>query len=996
MEVRLLGPVEVVAEDGPVPLGGPRQRAVVAMLALATPAVVSTDRVVDGLWGEDPPDRPVPTLQVFVSKLRKALTAQGGAAFLESRPPGYRLVVDPLDTDVGRFADLTARARQAPDAGAALELLDEALALWRGAALADVREMPFADAEVVRLEELRLQAEEARVDLALRLGRHGELVATLEELVHQHPTRERFWGQLMTALYRGDRQADALAAYGRARDGLADELGIDPGEALRQLEVAVLRHDPSLDAPAADAVLIDPRSAPVPAPRAAARVPVPLDETIGRTEIVAGVVARIAGGTRVLSLTGVGGAGKSRVAMEAARVARDGDDLDDVVWLSVTEATDAHQLALELALTLGAPPREDPLDALHELDPGRRVLVVVDNLESLAEGATLVRDLAETSPALRVLATSRVALRIPGEHEERVPPLPVPTADAPPAEVAASPAVRLFMARAVAARPGFTLAGHEHDVAALARFLDGVPLALELAAARLRLMAPDRLLAALTSSLQLLTTGSSAVPERQRALTTTIQWSLERLDDADRLVCDRLALFERGFTVEALEAVCDDVPDVLESLAAIVDARLVRPVESRVEVRFVVLGTVRAYLRQRSHERPDLELRRDRLAVHLRERLAADDLDGPDGLLTLARYDDDAADLDAALDRAIELGDAAGAAATALASTEFWVASGRLVDGRRRVERVRALPGHDPVTAARLAAASTTLAYQLTDWALAAATGREALALAEAAGDAEAAARARCYLAGALAVSGDPAAGADLATAALAAAEDLGLATLQAVSLSMLAISRAIAGDLDGEREAYQRRLDVVRTRGDVARTADTLNTLAEIALDDADAGTAEAYAGESRRLTDGRLPLEERDALITLARAAAVREDCGGCAVHLADALVLADRTGQTLALAQCLRVGAALGVLAGDPATSVRLVAAAHVLSPSPSGTEEPVERDLAGWLERAREATGPEVAAREWTLGSALPTASVRALLDALVERVREPVSDRPSGS
>ncbi len=450
----MLGPVEVLADDGPVPLGGPRQRAVVAMLALAAPAVVSTDRVVDGLWGESPPDKPLPTLQVFVSKLRKNLAALGGAAFLESRPPGYRLVVDPLETDVGRFADLTARARGAGDAAAALALLDEALGLWRGAALADVREQPFAAAEVVRLEELRLQAEEARVDLALRLGRPDGLVATLEELVHQHPTRERFWAQLMTALYRSDRQADALAAYGRARDRLADELGIDPGEALRQLEVAVLRHDPSLDAPAADAVVLDPRSAPAPAPRGGPGAGAPRRDRSAAPSWWPRWSRGSPAAPACSASPALGGTGKSRVAIEAARVASASDDLDDVVWLPVTESTDAHQLALELALTLGAAPREDPLDALRELDPARRVLVVVDNLESLAEGPALVRSLAETSPALRVLATSRVALRIPGEHEEPVPPLPVPAADAPPAEVAASPAVRLFVARAAAARPG--------------------------------------------------------------------------------------------------------------------------------------------------------------------------------------------------------------------------------------------------------------------------------------------------------------------------------------------------------------------------------------------------------------------------------------------------------------------------------------------------------------------------------------------------------------
>ena len=207
--------------------------------------------MVDAIWGEEPPANPLPTLQVFVSKLRKAFASAGADGVLESRPPGYRLRIDPADTDVNRFEARIAGARAVRDSDpeAALGEYDAGLALWRGPLLSDLVDLPFVAAEAARLDELRLLAVEQRADVALALGRHAELVGELEELVRLHPTREVLWGHLMTALYRSDRQADALHAYGRAREQLAEELGIDPSQALRQLELAILQQDPSLAAP---------------------------------------------------------------------------------------------------------------------------------------------------------------------------------------------------------------------------------------------------------------------------------------------------------------------------------------------------------------------------------------------------------------------------------------------------------------------------------------------------------------------------------------------------------------------------------------------------------------------------------------------------------------------------------------------------------------------------------------------------------------------------
>jgi hypothetical protein len=311
--------------------------------------------------------------------------------------------------------------------------------------------------------------------------------------------------------------------------------------------------------------------------------------------------------------------------------------------------------------------------------------------------------------------------------------------------------------------------------------------------------------------------------------------------------------------------------------------------------------------------------------------------------------------------------------------TDLWIASGRLADGLRRTQRLLETRGLSSGQLAGLHLTAGKLAYHLTNWGLAAAELRAVLAIPDA--NSAVATAARCHLGAALVVTGATEEGAALAEDALDEAETFGSYPVAAIALSVLAIARAVAGDPDGERSFHERRLAVVSKRGDVARLADTLNTLAEIALDEADAATARAYASESVVIAGSALRLEARDATITLARAAAVDGDPATTAAHLRAAFKLADRTGQSLALAQCLRVGGCLAVLNGHPATAVRAFASAQEVSASPSGTDEPIEADLAARLAEARTALDEDGFRREWRLGRTLPVAAVRAQIEAL---------------
>ena len=767
------------------------------------------------------------------------------------------------------------------EAAAALGTTERALARWRGPVLAGVEDVPFARPHVERLTELRALLVEERFELMMQLGRHAEVIDELRAATRENPTRERLWGQLMTAFYREQRFQEALEVYADARAVLADELGIEPGEALQRIEAAILLEDPGRDPALGDNA----------APRAAARLPIPRTPTVGRDELVDRVDRTLReASTMLVTLTGMGGTGKTRVATVAAAHLRDATERE-VSFLEVTEADTAEDVVAAVTSVVGEP---DP-GAL----PGQFPLVVLDNVDGSAEGISAVRRLLDDLPTLELLVTSRVPLRVAGEQVLTIDPLDVPDPDASAAEVLANPAVVLFTRLAQQADPHLDLTGRERELAEVCRLLDGVPLALELAAARVRVVGIGGLRESLESGLELLRTTAPDVPERQRALASTIAWSYDRLDGGAQQLCRRLAVFEQAFTLEEAEAVAADLGDVIDGLTQVMDAGLVRTLVSRVRIGFVMPTTVHAFVRSNIADQHELDPARLALAAYLLEHVTRwqDDLDRAEGRLALGRFQDVGRDVHASIDALLRLGRIEEAAALTLGSGPFWVASGELRGGLARTRAVlRSVPG-DSQAAGRLHALAGQLAYHLNDDEAAVTDLQRAIAVAEPLGDEATVATSRCFYGAALLVTDEVDRGTELARLGAEAAGRLGLYPLVAEGLGVLAMAHAIAGDYDREREMRLARLAVAREHGDIARTSEALSMLAEIALDEADASTARAYADEALAIAHPVLPMEARDALIVLARAAVADGDLDGGAKTVAEALEAAERIGQTFA---------------------------------------------------------------------------------------------------
>jgi predicted ATPase/DNA-binding SARP family transcriptional activator len=952
VRVEVLGPVRAEVDGEDRTPAGKRDRALVAMLALAGGGPVRADDVSAGLWGALVP--PPGTLEALAERVGATLA-----------PEGLTLSVAADDVDALRAESLAATADGQP-AAEALATIEAALALWHGPVLSGVEDVPFARPHVDRLSELRLALVEERFERLLQLGRQTEVVEELREATREHPTRERLWGQLMTAYYREQRFQDAMEVYADARAVLADELGIEPGEALQRLEAAILLEDPGRDPALGDH----------PAPRASARLPIPRTPTVGRVELVERVdVALREASTLLVTLTGMGGTGKTRVATVAAAQVRDATDRE-VSFLEVTEGDSADDVVAAVSSVVG--------EAEADAASGRGPLVVLDNVDVSAQGAEAVRRLLEDLPTLELLVTCRFPLRLAGEQVVSVDPLAVPAPDASAAEVRENPSVELFSRLAQQADPQLDLTGRERELAEVCRLLDGVPLALELAAARVRLVGIDGLRASLETGLELLRTTAPDVPERQRALASTIAWSFDRLDEGAQRLCRRLAVFEQAFTLEAAEAVAADIGEVIDGLTQVMDAGLVRTLVSRVRIGFVMPATVHAYLRSNMPDPRELDPARLALAAYLLDHVHGWhlDLDRGEGRLALGRFQDVGRDVHASIDALLRLGRIEDAAALTLASGPFWIAGGELRGGLARTRTVlRAVPGSS-LEAGRLHALAGTLAYHLNEDEEAVADLLRAVAIAEPLGDEATVATSRCFHGAALLITDDVERGTELARLGAEAAGRLGLYPLVAEGLGVLAMAHAIAGDFDREREMRLARLAVAREHGDIARTADALSTLAEIALDEADAGTARAYAEEALAIAHPVLPMEARDALVVLARAAVAEGDLESGARTVTDALEAAEKIGQTFAIGQCFRVAGSIAAARGRAAEAVRLYAAAQRLAPSPNGTDDPVEGDLAGGLDLARSTLGAEAAVREWTLGTSLPVERLRELLVAVV--------------
>ncbi|WP_448625402.1 ATP-binding protein [Geodermatophilus sp. URMC 64] len=609
MDIRVLGPVEVVVDGLVRSLPGGGERELLALLALSAGRVVAVPALVDGLWGEALPVNPGNALQVRVSKLRRALAAAGAPGEpVVTRPPGYLLDIPRDRVDALRFTDQVAAARAADGADpvAAARLYREALAAWRGPALAEFAGSAWAGPEAARLAELQLAAREELVDLELAAGRHAEVLGELEELTRAHPLRERLHGRLMLALYRTGRQADALAAYQRARAVLDAELGLAPGAELRGLQEAILQQRPDLAAPERGASTQAPKA---PAPTLRHRLPARLTSFLGRESDLRRV-GELLQTARLVTVTGPGGVGKTSLALEAARAAAERFG-DGVAFVRLAGVTDPGQVPSAALAALGirdvatATAEDQLLGHLRD----RSVLLLLDNCEHLADACALLAErLLESCPAVRLLATSREPLAARGEVQYAVDPLPVPGGEQGVADVVGSAAVQLFVDRVRAALPDFAL-GEDNAVAVaeICRHLDGIPLALELAAARVAALPVGELARRMGDRFALLTTGPRTAEARQRTLRATVDWSYQLLSDPERVLLRRLSVFRGSWTLDALQAVVAGDPltptAVLDLLGRLVDRSLVVVERTGPDrgagPRYHLLETIREYAAER-------------------------------------------------------------------------------------------------------------------------------------------------------------------------------------------------------------------------------------------------------------------------------------------------------------------------------------------------------------------------------------------------------------
>lgn len=686
VDIRILGPIEVIAAGEAVPLGGSRERALLALFALAPGQPISTDRLIDSLWGEDLPANPANALQALVSRLRRTI----GADAVVTRPPGYMLDMPPEAVDAMRFRSLVDSAHAEDDAELRAGRFREALDLWRGPALAEFPYAEFALREAASLEELRLIAVEGRISADLAAGAGGELVPELEDLIAAHPLRESLRASLMLALYRAGRQAEALRAYAATRQELGEELGIEPGPELRALEEAILMQDPTLSTTQRRQSLVS----------AVPSLPARLASFVGRQAEMEEVAAAFTT-SRLVTLTGAGGVGKTTLAIEVARSV--GNRYPDGVWIvELARITDpalvpdalVAGLRLDHVGNLGGGREAVPLETVVEYLRDRKSLIILDNCEHVIEGAAAsLETILLACEDVDVLATSRDRLGIPGELLWRVPSLDV-LDDGP-----FSDAVALFVDRARAVNPAF-----EPDESSLAtvveicRKVDGIPLAIELAAARVRALPVAEIAQRLDAGIGILSGGARGGDARQQTLRATIDWSYELLGERERALFAKLAVFHGTFRLDAVEAVAaleggGDVA-VLDTMERLVDSSVVSLAVGDGTARYRLLETLRLYAAERLVEIGAWDATMGRLLDYLTLTLADSEqaLQGPEQLTWLDRIETDHDTIRGALDWG-EVNAPAAALRLAGSLGWFWYLRGSGAEARERLGRLLTAAG---------------------------------------------------------------------------------------------------------------------------------------------------------------------------------------------------------------------------------------------------------------------------------------------------------------
>ena len=840
IEFRVLGGVHALRNGSHVKVGGPRQRALLALLLIADGKPVPADRLIDELWHGEPPAGAAGTLQSYVSRLRSVLAVD---AVIVGSAAGYSLEVADESVDARRFERLVRDGEAALERNVplrAVERFDAALALWSGTPFSGVSDEGALRREADRLADVHLRSREGRVAAKLELGGSEGLIDELESLVAEHPYRERLWHHLMLALYRAERQADALAAYQRARQILDGELGLEPSDELKELEAAILRHE----VPAARPV------------ESRHNLPEPLTRFIGRERELDEITTRLAE-ARLMSLTGVGGVGKTRLAVEAAqRVVPDYGGGVFFVDLSPLQGPDL--VLREIAATVGVheQPGAELLSLLAERLREEEALIVLDNCEHVVERtAQVTHGLLSATRRLRVLATSREVIGVEGEQTYPVPPLEPPDA------------VELFLARALAARPHLRRdAVAEAAAARVCTDVDGLPLAIELAAARANALSLEEIANRLEDRFRFLVSWRRLGPARHRTLREAMDWSYELLAPDDQLLLTRLSVFAGGFTLEAAAQVCVDGDSecALELLERLVNASLVLPDDREEEMRYRLLETVRQYTAERLID--------DRVADrHARYYLALAEAAWAEmqssGLVRVFRgLDPESANLRLSLERFDRSGQTESLLRLTAALWRWWWMRGELVEGRAWLSLALASGLDHPARMDALRGAST-LALRQGDVASARSLADAAVAHARAGSDPLALARAQIALANAVSE-----------TAEYERAEDLyragangfrGRSTWElANALMNLGDLALLRGELDDVERNAGESLELVRLSGDDAGIAVNLGNLAFAALERGDASRAAELLHEGL-IRSTRVGFREWEAIMQVGLAA-------------------------------------------------------------------------------------------------------------------------------
>ena len=664
----MLGPLEVRHGDAALPLGGPRQRSVLALLLLAAGRVVSTDRIVTEIWGETPPDGARDSLYTYVSNLRGVL----GKDRIVRVDGGYRL--DPEDGDTIDAIECEAslgRARRlvASDPARAIDLIESSLEGWRGRPYEGFEDLQAVNPEAARLEEMRLRAIEDRIEAELRAG-GKPAVSDVEMLSKEHPYRERLWELLARSLYRAGRQAEALRTFTRLRRILAEELGLEPSPSIVRLEEQILLQDPALE----------PDAAPPPT-----NLPTPVSSFIGRDDELSQLDEAIHE-HRLVTILAPGGAGKTRLAVEAGWKLR--ASFSDGVWLvDLAQVSDPEAVAeaAAAALQIVKSPGGDRLDYLVSRLRSHVALIVLDNCEHVAAAAgELAVRLLQAAPGLKILATSRQPLGREGEIRFPLDGLRTSSEGAPPED-----AERLFAVRAAAVRPEFTLDGtNQPEVASICRHLDGIPLAIELSAARVDVLAPAEIDRHLEERFLLL---ADQRVERlaHQSLQASLDWSYDLLTPDEQRAFDSLGVFEGPFSAGAARAVLGLPTDLaaIDLLRRMVGASLLQTVQGSPS-RYRLLETMRLYTREHLTDRWDEVTGRHDCYYRDRCRELRPAVFGRGRVDAQAEIEPELADYDMAFDRLWDAGSVNDALEMAWPLGHVWMFTGRLGEGARRLEVV--------------------------------------------------------------------------------------------------------------------------------------------------------------------------------------------------------------------------------------------------------------------------------------------------------------------